>query len=253
MNEPKVSSLAKALRVLDCFSVEQPELGVTEISEKLGIGKSNAHNIISTYCQTGYLRQLPNRKYTLGYRLLEHAFIINQHLGYPHAVYDLLFEAAERTGQVVYFGIPYETDVLYLYVAHPIARMKELPYREICGERALLCTTGIGKAILANLPPEEWLSRIPETIPAHTPQTITDPAQILQELQATRERGFSIDNCEHEANVRCTGMPVYNARGRLVAGISSSGPAQVMTDRKLQVCADILLDITQRIRERLYA
>ena len=182
MSEPIVSSLAKALRVLECFTVSEPELGVTEISKKLGIGKSNAHNIISTYCQMGYLQQLPNRKYTLGYKLLEHAFIINQHLGYPHAVYDLLLEAAERTGQVVYFGIPYETDVLYLYVAHPIARMKELPYREICGEHAPLCTTGIGKAILANLPPEEWLSRLPEIIPAHTPQTITDKDKILQEL-----------------------------------------------------------------------
>lgn len=208
MSEPIVSSLAKALRVLECFTVSEPELGVTEISKKLGIGKSNAHNIISTYCQMGYLQQLPNRKYTLGYKLLEHAFIINQHLGYPHAVYDLLLEAAERTGQVVYFGIPYETDVLYLYVAHPIARMKELPYREICGEHAPLCTTGIGKAILANLPPEEWLSRLPEIIPAHTPQTITDKDKILQELQSTRERGFAIDNCEHELNVRCVGVPV---------------------------------------------
>ena len=88
MSEPIVSSLAKALRVLECFTVSEPELGVTEISKKLGIGKSNAHNIISTYCQMGYLQQLSNRKYTLGYKLLEHAFIINQHLGYPHAVYD---------------------------------------------------------------------------------------------------------------------------------------------------------------------
>ena len=224
MSEPIVSSLAKALRVLECFTVSEPELGVTEISKKLGIGKSNAHNIISTYCQMGYLQQLPNRKYTLGYKLLEHAFIINQHLGYPHAVYDLLLEAAERTGQVVYFGIPYETDVLYLYVAHPIARMKELPYREICGEHA-----------------------------AHTPQTITDKDKILQELQRTRERGFAIDNSEHELNVRCVGVPVYNARGALVAGISSSGAVQVMTDRKVMECADILMGITQRIKERLYA
>lgn len=253
MSEPKVSSLAKALRVLECFSVNEPELGVTEIAEKLGIGKSNAHNIISTYCQMGYLQQMPNRKYALGCKLLEHAFIINQHLGYPQAVYDLLLEAAERTGQVVYFGIPYETDVLYLYVAHPIARMKELPYREICGERAPLCSTGIGKAMLAGMPPEEWLSRIPDGIEAYTPQTITDREKILEELRITRERGYSIDNCEHEANVRCVGAPVYNARGRLVAGISSSGPAQIMTDRRIAECADILLSITQRIRERLYA
>lgn len=53
MSEPKVSSLAKALHVSECFSVNEPELEITEIATKLGIGKSNAHNIISTYCQLG--------------------------------------------------------------------------------------------------------------------------------------------------------------------------------------------------------
>ena len=77
--------------------------------------------------------------------------------------------------------------------------------------------------------------------------------KILQELQRTRERGFAIDNSEHELNVRCVGVPVYNARGALVAGISSSGAVQVMTDRKVMECADILMGITQRIKERLYA
>jgi len=48
-------------------------------------------------------------------------------------------------------------------------------------------------------------------------------------------------------------VPVYNARGALVAGISSSGAVQVMTDRKVMECADILMGITQRIKERLYA
>lgn len=253
MSEPKVSSLAKALRVLECFSVSEPELGVTEIAERLGIGKSNAHNIVSTYCRMGYLQQMPNRKYALGCRLLGYAFIINQHLGYPQAVYDLLLEAAERTGQIVYFGIPYETDVLYLYVAHPIARMKELPYREICGERAPMCSTGIGKAMLSAMPPEEWPSRIPDTIRAYTPQTITDREKLIDELHLTRTRGYAIDNCEREMNVRCVGMPVYNARGRLVAGISSSGLAQDMTDAWIAECADILRGITARIKERLYA
>lgn len=253
MSEPKVSSLAKALHVLECFSVNEPELGITEIATKLGIGKSNAHNIISTYCQLGYLQQMPNRKYALGFKLLEHAFIINQHLGYPRAVYDLLLETAERTEQIVYFGIPYGTDVLYLYVAHPIARMKELPYREMCGEHAPLCSTGIGKAMLANMPQEEWLSRIPEVIVPYTPQTITDKAKLIEELQITRQRGFSIDNSEREFNVRCVGAPVYNSRGRLVAGISTSGPAQVMTDEKVMECADILLGAAQRMKERLYA
>ena len=38
--EIKVKSLQKALTVLDCFADKQP-LGITEISEKLGLYKSN--------------------------------------------------------------------------------------------------------------------------------------------------------------------------------------------------------------------
>lgn len=252
MAEPKVSSLAKALHVLECFTVDEPELGITEIATKLGIGKSNAHNIISTYCQMGYLQQMQNRKYALGYKLLEHAFVINQHLGYSRAVYDLLLETAERSDQVVYFGIPYGTDVLYLYVAHPIARMKELPYREMLGEKAPLCTTGIGKAMLANMPEEEWPERITKNLKKYTENTITDPYEIILELRRTRQRGYSIDDEEHEYNVRCVGVPVYNSAGQLVAGMSTSGPAQVMTDAKLMENAERLQSVALRMRDRFY-
>ena len=46
--EIKVKSLQKALEILNCFAVKQP-LGVTEISEKLGLYKSNVHNILVTF------------------------------------------------------------------------------------------------------------------------------------------------------------------------------------------------------------
>ena len=50
--EIKVKSLQKALEILNCFAVKQP-LGVTEISEKLGLYKSNVHNILYCYGVSG--------------------------------------------------------------------------------------------------------------------------------------------------------------------------------------------------------
>ncbi|MDF2663615.1 MAG: kdgR 1, partial [Paenibacillus sp.] len=44
----KTKTLYKALQVLDCFSATTPELGITEISERLGLYKSNVHNIMDT-------------------------------------------------------------------------------------------------------------------------------------------------------------------------------------------------------------
>ncbi|MEA4954554.1 MAG: IclR family transcriptional regulator [Pseudoflavonifractor sp.] len=248
----KVKSLAKALHLLEQFSVQEPELGVTEVADRLGITKSNAHNILSTFQQLGYVKRLSSGKYTLGLKMLEYAFIINQYLGYPKAVYDVLMETASLTNEIVYFGIPYGASVLYLYVAHPIARMNEFPYREILGEKGPLYATGIGKAILAHLPEAEWPSRIPEHPIRYTQNTMTDYDEIVQDLRRIKKRGYSFDRAERESNVRCVGVPVYNAAGTLVAGLSTSGPSTTMSDEKLIQCADILRSAALKMRQRIY-
>lgn len=249
---PKVKSLAKALHLLECFTTQEPEWGVTELAEKLNMAKSNAHSIISTFEQMGYITQLPNKKYTLGFRMLEYAFTINQNLGYPKAVYDLVMKTANLTGQIVYFGVPYGKKVLYLYVAHPMERLKDYPYREILGETAPLCGTGIGRAILAHLPEEEWLDKISDEIIPLTPNTMTDRRVILEELRCTRNRGYAVDNEERELGLRCVGVPVFSASGQLVAGISTSGPAEAMTDEKIIEYANILSGVALQMRERIY-
>lgn len=250
--EPKVKSLAKSLKILSCFTIQEPVLGVTELADRIGVTKSNIHNILSTFTTMGYLERLPDGRYTLGLKILEYAFIINQHLGYPNAVYDILVDTAGRTGEIVYFGLPYGTKVLYLYVAHPADRLGVLPYRDILGETAYLYCTGIGKAILAHLPQEEWLEHIPEERVRYQPNTITDLEAILDDLERTRKRGYAIDNSERDPNVRCVGVPVYNAKGKLVAGISTSGPAVTMTDEKLLECAGILQNASLKMRDRIY-
>lgn len=250
--EPKVKSLAKALHLLEYFTLQEPELGITELAEKMGVTKSNVHNIVSTFQSLGYVEKLPNGKYTLGLKMLEFAFIINQHLGYPKAVYDVLMETASLTDEIVYFGVPYGTDVLYLYVAHPVARLNEFPYREILGEKGPLYATGIGKAILAHLPEAEWPERIPPERTRFTDNTKTDFDEIMEELRRIRTRGYSIDNIEREPNVRCVGVPVFNAAGALVGGISTSGPANIMTDDKLMECANILRTASLKMKQRIY-
>ena len=47
--EPKVKSLAKSLKILSCFTIQEPVLGVTELAERIGVTKSNIHNILSTF------------------------------------------------------------------------------------------------------------------------------------------------------------------------------------------------------------
>lgn len=250
--ESKVKSLEKAMCILDCFTVTQSELGITQLSEMLGMNKSNVHNIITTFVHHGFIEKLPNGKYTLGLKMLEYAFIINQHLGYPKAVYDILVNVAAQTDEIVYFGLPRGTDVLYLYVVHPTSKMNILPYRDMLGEKAPLYCTGIGKSMLAFMPQEEWLDRIPRKREQYTPATITDYDEIVSDLERTRKRGYSIDNEGRDLDVRCVGVPIFNTRNQLVAGMSTSGPKGTMTDEKVHRCSLILMDAAMHMRERIY-
>ena len=59
-SEPKVKSLAKSLKILSCFTIQEPVLGVTELAERIGVTKSNIHNILSTFTSMGYLDRLPD-------------------------------------------------------------------------------------------------------------------------------------------------------------------------------------------------
>lgn len=250
--EVKAKSLSKALNILECFSVEKPELGITEISKMLGMNKSHVHKIISTFEQRGYIRKLSNGKYAPGLKLLEYSFMINQHLGYPHAIYDIILETADKMQGILYFGLPWGTDVLYLYVVHPRSMIDEIPYRSITGEKAPLYCTGIGKAIISAFPEEEWDLRITKDRKPYTTNTIIDYDSIIEELHKTRNRGYSIDNCEHDLNVRCVGVPVFNVRNELIGGISLSGTEKTMTDQKIEKGAEVLLAASYKIKERLY-
>lgn len=250
-HEPKVKSLAKAMNILSCFTVKEPIWGVTELATRMNLNKSNVHNILATFQSLGYLEQLPDGRYRLGMKILEYAFAINQNLGYPRAVYDILVDAADRTGEVVYFGVPYGPNVLYLYVAHPKSRMGVIPYRDMLGETSPLYCTGIGKAMLAHMPEEEWGDHLDAVRPKFQPNTITDKDAIFEELRYIRRRGFAIDNVEREPNIRCVGVPVCDSKGKVLAGISASGTCESMTDTKLMECSAILRSAVYMIQERI--
>lgn len=248
----KVPSLVKAMRILELFSVSRPELGVTEISAELGINKSSVYNILSTFQQLGYVQKCANEKYALGLKCLEYSFKINQHLGYPQAIYDIVLDVSNHTDMITYFGLPWGTDVLYLYVVHPISQIKDRPYKNITGEKAPLYCTGIGKAILSAIEEEEWPDHITKNRVAFTENTILDYDQIIEELKETKRRGYAIDNIEREPNVRCVAMPVWNNKNELIGGLSISGPASVITKGKEVEYAEILKNAVLKIKERLY-
>lgn len=245
----RVKSLQKAIEVLNCFTEKQP-LGVTEISEKLGLYKSNVHNILMTFVAMEYLEQdADSGKFRLGnsvfllYRAMSDGYsIIN-------VVYPYMQKIMKELGETVYFSIPHEDEVIYLEAVYPTGFA--YPTVPLQGWRGRMYCTGSGKAMMAFMDEDTVEEYISKELPRRTEYTITDKEILRQELKLIKERGYALDNMELELGTICVAVPLFNHRGNLEGALSVSGPALRLTDSKIQKAIEILNKCMLEIRNKM--
>lgn len=248
----KVKSLYKSLQILECFTVDTPELGITEIADMLGIYKSNVHNILTTLEYAGYIYKNPlTQKYGLANKILEFSYVVTSQLSYQNVVYQVMKRVSETLNTIAYFGVPHGHYVLYMFSTYPKVYDNNYPVRSIMGEKAPMYCTSIGKAMLSMMSREEILERINMDKIKYTDNTLIDEKEILEDVLLSAKRGYAIDNIEHEPDVRCIGVPVIDRSHKLIGSLSVSGPAHNFSDEKIENFSKFLIDAAFEIRRRL--
>ena len=247
--EIKVKSLQKALEVLHCFVEKQP-LGVTEISEKLGLYKSNVHNILMTFKAMGYLEQDPDSgKFRLGIEVFSLSRAYRQNLDISKIALPYMEKIAEETNELVYLTIPKGDEMVYVEAVYP--HNQKTMGQSVAGERCKMYCTSVGKAILATMSQQEIAELIQEPLEAYTEYTITDFEALMKEVDRTRRRGYGIDNMELNFGMKCVGIVLKNHKGQVEAGLSVSAPSLRMSDETVRKTASILKAYGNEIQKML--
>ncbi|MCG8478991.1 MAG: IclR family transcriptional regulator C-terminal domain-containing protein, partial [Spirochaetales bacterium] len=116
------------------------------------------------------------------------------------------------------------------------------------GNSAPLHCTGLGKCLLAFSSPE-IADRIIDGLPLerYTDHTLTSPASLKRELKKIAERGYAVDNEEHERGVRCVAAPITGPGEVLLASASISVPSVRLPEGEIESQARVLLRTTERI------
>jgi IclR family acetate operon transcriptional repressor len=120
------------------------------------------------------------------------------------------------------------------------------------GARVHLHSTGVGKALLAQLTDDE-ASKILDLagMPALTDHTITDPNVLRHDLAVTRARGYAIDEGEQETGVSCVAVPVPGTP--VLTAISFSAPTPRLTPDIIRRASPALLEAAETLTARLAA
>ncbi len=242
-------SIDRALQVLELFSFQSPEWGVTEISEELNLYKSNVHNILSTLENRGFVQKNPKtERYKLGSKVFELGSVYLKDIGIREVAQIYIEELSNKYNETVHLGVLDKKEVISIEneeSSHPLSN------HIFIGERAPLHATAVGKAILAHLPANKQQEIINEGLTKYTENTITEPEELKNEIKKIKERGYAIDNEEHQRGVRCVAAPIKNYKGKVESSLSISGPSARLPIDNLKEIGPEISKICEEISYKL--
>lgn len=240
----------KMLRILDCFVLRGGQLSVSDISELTGMPRSTAHRWVGTLREAGLIEQDRSREvYRLGLRLIHLGTAALSCTDIPrearHIVETLSRAAGEKGHLCVFDGNQ------MIFVTRTMGgRAGRYNSTTIMESSPCYCTS-VGKAVLA-FQGEEVIDRvIAQGLHAYTPNTLTDPDRLREDLHQVRERGYAINNGEMDIHERCIGAPVRNAAGRVVAGLSVSSTIRRLPDNRIPGLAALAIKYADALSVQL--
>jgi IclR family transcriptional regulator, KDG regulon repressor len=221
-SEDAVKSLVKVVSILEAFSTSRRSMSLAEISAATGFPRSTTHRLAASLRDVGLLDQDGHRdRYRLGIRLFELGNTVLANMDLHREARPVVDALSQVSGHLVHLAV---FDGQQAIVIHRVSADSGTPLTLI--EAAPVHCTSVGKAILAFQPPAKIDAIIAGGLKRFTDSTITDGRKLKSELKQIRARGYAVDEGEHQPGIRCIGAPIHDRAGRIVAGLSVSGPAR---------------------------
>jgi len=238
MSKPKsdyvIQTVQNALRLLETFH-DEVELGVSELSRRLGLHKNNVFRLLATLEQSGYIEQSDaTDRYRLGPRCLELGRSFARGSRLLERARPLLEQLAVDLGESAHLAVMHDYQVVHLDGEQP--RQLVLASSRI-GRRLPVHSTALGKVLIGNaddaVRSDYDKSVVTRGLEASTESTITDRDKLFEHFRTVAVQGFALDLEECELGLRCAAAPVFDEQGRCVAALSVSGPAPRLSEDRL--------------------
>ncbi|REF34989.1 IclR family transcriptional regulator [Thermasporomyces composti] len=228
-----VQSIDRAAAILRCFSLDRPELGISEIARMTGLSTSTTHRLLSALQDNRLVRQTSDRRYALGPLLLQ--------LARGGTVTATLRDVALPVMTTLRDDIDETIGLHVLLPTHERAVIDQVesrqPLRRAYTEFGVpipLPLGAPGKAMLAHLPYSIQETILARPIPAATPRTVTDPVLLRKQLAEIRAHNIAFSYAERTEGVHTIASAIFDDAGATVASVSVSAPEVRMPEERME-------------------
>ncbi len=246
MKPDKAQTLNKAVKILECFSPEHPEMGVREVARMVEMSSSATGRLMLAMKELGILIQNPATKtYSIGARPLAWAGVYLSTCDIREVALPYMEDLHRTT---------LETISLYILDGDErvcVERLESPQNVRIVariGRRLPLYAGSAGKVFLAFLP-EDQQANILNTMSLvpFTANTITDKEILKGELDKIRQNGWAVSHGEWMPEASGIAAPIFGHDEAVAGVITISGPSQRFHEQVIQNYCQILTRVARQI------
>lgn len=245
-----VQSLTRAFDILKIVAAHSNGIGVTAISQEIGLHKSTVSRLLGTMEKIGAVTKLPNYDgYCIGREILELAAQASQHQKLLHLAHPFLVELSDVTTESTTLEIP---DGNYIHYLDQVQSNHQIRVNDWIGRRHVMHTVTSGILFMRDWSDTELENYFSAELELPTPKTISHLAIMRKKIaDAIRDR-YALETDTFEVGLTGISAPIFGIDGKVVGAINICGPNFRFPDsERLPLILERLISATDTISERL--
>ncbi len=244
-----MKTVDKALSVLDQFSMEKTEIGLSELARMADLDKAATRRLLVALAKHGFIEQVSDtRKYRLGHGFLRLARIREATVPIVRAAQDVSDWLMEEVNETVHVSVPGAQGMTT--IAHRLPKRGNV-INIVPSQVLFYHATASGLAFLAFASAETAERILKLDREKMTEATVTSKAELQKMATQFKQQGYSQTKNSFEDDVSSVAMPFFQDAADPAGSISIALPRNDMTDARRDALLPKLKQAVARIEVAL--
>jgi DNA-binding IclR family transcriptional regulator len=227
-----VSTLAKALDVLEALAEVDSDVGLTELAKRVHLSTPTLFRILSTLQARGYVQKnVQTSLYRLALKTWEVGTAAFRRLAIREVARPWIEKLVKELGETVHLAVLQGLEVIFI---DKLDSPQPVKVDTDIGRRAPAHCTATGKAILPFKSRETLTELFSHKLKRFTEKTICDRTQLEREFALIQQNKYAMNREEWRDGVSAIGVPIWNHAGEVVAALSITTPTERFSEERVQ-------------------
>lgn len=243
-------SVQRVAALLKALASRPAGMTLAALAATAGLPESTTWRLLATLIDEGLVERASDGRYQMGLETFRLGSAVLHRLGIGQNVLTFLEELSADTGETVNLGALHGFHVLYL---QKVESHHTLRASLTVGSASVPAhCSASGKMLLAHLDTSRLHALLDTNeLVALGPNTITDRAALLDELDRIRQRGYSVDDMEFGPDIRAVAAPIRDHTGRVITAVAVAAPSSRLSLDDAHALASSVMATAKRISHKL--